>query len=161
MSSPGNRTWQPTAYLVRQRVLPSRGKAHASRRGWLPRPANNSVPHIYIGRIFSVPRCTQLVIPYTLQIGRLTAGLRTAYQKITSELEIERSQLRVEIRLELPNPYIGRPGSSCSCSQIDGDTRSKYLPYSAVWLCKAFSNFLPAFLRYKNAFFSESPDTSL
>ena len=75
--------------------------------------------HIYVGRIFSVPRCTQLVIPYTLQIGCLTAGLRTAYQKITPELEIERSQLRVEIRLELPNPYIGRLGSLRICSQIE------------------------------------------
>ena len=59
------------------------------------------------------------LIPYTLQIGCLTAGLRTAYQKITPELEIERSQLRVEIRLELPNPYIGRLGSLRICSQIE------------------------------------------
>ena len=109
---------------------------HLGKVGHLGRPVIHL--DIDVGGIFSVPGGTQLVVPYSLQVGGLSAGLRAAYQEITAKLEIERGQLGVEILFKLPHPHVGRFGRLRVLSQVERNAveifsvRSRVVRYRLV-----------------------------
>jgi len=72
--------------------------------------SGSGYPVVHLGidvdGVLAVPRGIPLVVPYTLQIGRLTSRLRRRYEQITAILEHQSHHIHIAAALESSQPLV-------------------------------------------------------
>ncbi len=105
--------------------------------GWFGRP----VVHLCvdIDGVFAVPRGKPFAAPQALQVGRLGAGLRTAYEQIASVLEQERRERRVVVGSERCHAHICRADVCFTIAEVQLYTAELgvvYIPVGGIGFVK-------------------------
>ena len=85
---------------------------------------------IDVGGVFRVPCREEFIVPDTLQIGRLSAGLRTANEQITTKLEVSGHEIVVVLVGKTDNPFVGGQVFVLVFTQVERHTVHQ-LPESA------------------------------